>query len=421
MQRTLNACFAIGLIFILLGLVCNEWAIAKIFSPDGIFETVTRKKIYVFDLVCITLGLVVIKYRKRITHIFEVLPTVVRSHSLLRICLINVFFAVTIWFCFELIFFTLNSYDAHKVTLTITENNPKDFYQPDDLLGYKPKPNSKFAALLKVDTNTIYNVTYSIDNFSRRITPVVNTQHRNSFILFFGDSFTFGIGVSDNETLPSYVAELASQHMPYNYGFPAYGPQTMLAKLQSGTMRKEIAEREGIAVYTFIDDHILRATGSFALHSFIQSAPYFMLTSDGRLIRKDTFASGRPFLSFLHRTVGKSQVLKYFPINAGLPIINKDIKVTCRIIEESHRAFKEQFKNSDFYVIFYPGSRYASTMIPHLTNVGIHCLDYSDVFNCSKEEFRISVYDVHPTAKAHRVLAKQLMQDIAKLQTQRHE
>ena len=83
----------------------------------------------------------------------------------------------------------------------------KKFSQKDELLGYKPRPNARMASKMKLKGREIYNVTYSTDAYSRRVTPVRAVGQADKFILFFGCSFTFGAGVQNDETLPFFVGQ----------------------------------------------------------------------------------------------------------------------------------------------------------------------------------------------------------------------
>ncbi len=293
------------------------------------------------------------------------------------------------------------------------------FFYYDKLLGYKPKPNTKVSSILKFKGETIYCVTYSIDEYSRRITPVGGRSDRNKFILFFGCSFTFGEGVKSNETLPFFTGEYAIFHKPYNYGFCGYGPQEMLAKLQDGSLRNEIKESTGVLVYTFIDEHVRRAIGSMrCVSEWGANMPYYFIAADGQLVRNGSFSSGRPKAYSLYKKLSNNPVVKNLNLDLPLCVTKKDIELVCKILGEARVVFKKQYENSDFYVVFYPKSRYAKLMIPLLEKAGVKCLDYNNIFYHSdvqayyKKNCIISPYDCHPNGKAYEIIAKKLVEDI---------
>lgn len=66
-----------------------------------------------------------------------------------------------------------------------------------------------------------YSVNTRIDQFGNRVTPTSDFQSINQ-LLFLGDSFTFGQGVKDDETIPSLVCkQIKSQCI--NLGIPGSG------------------------------------------------------------------------------------------------------------------------------------------------------------------------------------------------------
>jgi hypothetical protein len=113
------------------------------------------------------------------------------------------------------------------------------FFRRDRGLGYGLVPEMQVRASRKKNQQLLYEVIYSTDALGRRSSPVAEGP-RPHFILFFGDSYTFGEGVNDDETLPSFTGQFAPQYRPYNYGVGGYGPQQMLAKLQTEDIRQEV-------------------------------------------------------------------------------------------------------------------------------------------------------------------------------------
>jgi hypothetical protein len=145
----------------------------------------------------------------------------------------------------------------------------------DPVLGYTLPPNAQITEKMTRGATLIYQTTATTDAYHRRLTPIDHVAHRQKFLLFFGCSMTYGLGVQDTETMPFYVAQYASHYHPYNYGVSGYGPHHMLAQLQQGNLTKEIHETNGIAIYTFTDHHIDRAIGTMKVYNqWEQHAPY---------------------------------------------------------------------------------------------------------------------------------------------------
>lgn len=277
-------------------------------------------------------------------------------------------------------------------------------------LGYKPQPNFCATAVHTANGKLVYRAEYTIDKYSRRVTPQKNINARNKFIVFFGCSFTFGEGLQDNETMPFYVSQYASRYRAYNYGFFGYGPQQMLAHLARDDLSGEIQEKSGVAVYTFIDDHIKRAVGSMHVcNSWGKDMPFYTVDSNGRLIRKGTFYRDRPILTRLYLFLGKRQFVKYF--NLGFPRISRvHLKLVVQMIRKSRDIFLEKYPDSEFIVIVFPGSHYGKMILRDLNKYEIKYFDYSSLLDMSAPGYTIDGQG-HPRTHVYRAVAERFAKD----------
>ncbi|MGB8899117.1 MAG: SGNH/GDSL hydrolase family protein [Methylocella sp.] len=107
-------------------------------------------------------------------------------------------------------------------------------YAPQPVIGWGPEHAGRFHHE-KTDPKSgvpIYRVDYTIDSNLLRETHSAET---GPTIVFFGDSFTFGSGLNDADTLPQLFADLLGRKQRVlNLGFPGYSPQQFLAELQTG-------------------------------------------------------------------------------------------------------------------------------------------------------------------------------------------
>ena len=55
----------IGIFFILAGLICNHWLVAKLFSLDGELDFSLKVSIFIFDLFFVFFGLLLVILRKK--------------------------------------------------------------------------------------------------------------------------------------------------------------------------------------------------------------------------------------------------------------------------------------------------------------------------------------------------------------------
>jgi hypothetical protein len=287
-----------------------------------------------------------------------------------------------------------------------------EYYQAHPELGWAPKPGIRTRAWKRVGGEPVYDVQYSIDALGRRVTPGAAAGPRSTFLLFFGGSATFGEGVQDSETFPYSVAERVPQVRVYNYGFHGYGPQQLLARLETQDLRAQVAEPDGTLVYLFIDAHVNRAIGSMVVYTgWADTAPYYELGPDGALVRHGTLTTGRPLTSILYSILGRSQVLKRLHVDVPLTITERHIALTARILAASEERFRQQFGKGRFVVVIYPGSIHAVRLGRALERHGVEFLDYSALFDAADPAYAIP-NDWHPSPRAHRRLAEQLVRDL---------
>ena len=395
----------LGWILIGTGILCNEWVLTKLLSSDGNVEIQNRVAVWLFDLVFIVLGIFCMKIGKRLAS-RDVLRRLSQGYPKTCALSIGLVLTVLLGVCAEDIFYGLNYYRKEPTV----QEEVKTIIDP--ILGYRLPPHARLTETKAVGGKVIYHATASTDAFGRRLTPVDHVEQRHRFLLFFGCSMTFGLGVNDDETMPFYVGQYATHYRPYNYGVSGYGPNHLLAQLQHRDLTKEIQETEGIAVYTFIDHHIPRVIGTMWLYNLWERhAPFYTLEAHDRLVHRGDFTSGRPLLSFLYWVLGKSQILQYYNINFPVRIREEHVRLTARIIAEARTAFQQQFPHAAFYVLLYPGVSRGPDLIPYLAQAGVKYLDYAHLIDWPHPEFTLAD-GAHPTAQGHRVVAAQLAKDL---------
>jgi hypothetical protein len=94
-------------------------------------------------------------------------------------------------------------------------------------------------------------------------------------------------------------------------------------------------------------------------------------------------------------------------------ISDQDIRLTTKMIEEARNSFCRTFRRSRFYVLLYPdsGSLYRQRIKKYLERAQVEYLDYTELFDPNTAGWRIKT-DNHPTPKAHRLVAQQLVRDL---------
>jgi hypothetical protein len=119
-------------------------------------------------------------------------------------------------------------------------------------------------------------VKYSIGEDGFRVTPVASTRDTQR-INFLGDSFTFGEGLKDNETLPYFIHEAIKNISVKNLGFPATGVHQALAILES--------ERDMTGAINFLLTSPWHAVRSSCKPIWTIGSPKYEIQSNGALVR----------------------------------------------------------------------------------------------------------------------------------------
>ncbi len=267
---------------------------------------------------------------------------------------------------------------------------------------------------VKKTGEVIYDVIYTIDEYGRRITPVLNSDQRDKFMLFVGGSFTIGEGVEDHQTMPAYVGTRPSEYRPYNYGFHGFGPFDVLTRMQHMNFKDQIKEKNGVLIYTFIDDHIHRCIGSMRVIRWKAPHPYYQYTKQSGFVRKGSFKTGRPLLTFAYEMISKSKILRFLNITLPLKISEKHLELTTQTLAAIKDEFHNLYPNDKFYVLFYPGSKYSDRLIKHFKRHDIAFFDYTDLFDKDDPRYYLAKEDTHPTPQAYQEVVVQLMKDIQK-------
>ncbi|GAB3983634.1 hypothetical protein GCM10028806_57140 [Spirosoma terrae] len=248
------------------------------------------------------------------------------------------------------------------------------------------------------------DVTYHVDSLSRRLTPFNPKNATGKYALFMGCSFTYGESVADTNTLPYYFGEQTG-YRPYNYGVSGHSPSQMLAILQRVNIRRQIAEKDGIALYTFIDDHLARTTPSTKWADL--SAGYLPYVNPKTLVVEGTYAQKHPVRIKLIRWLHTSNVAKLFKVSFPKKYSIEQYQQFVNIVGKAKELYQKQFGNDNFYVVVFPMYRLDPKLRELFEKANLKLLDYSALLTWN------TAYDgMHPDAQAFRQVAKKIAQDL---------
>lgn len=300
------------------------------------------------------------------------------------------------------------------------------------MLGWAPANGKSFVERARFENKLLYQVKYTIDDHGlRTASPSVNNQKRQSnCLLFFGDSFTFGEGVKDDETMPYRVSEKTKRsYQAYNFAFLGYGPHQMLAQLQEGLVDAAIECKPALAIYQALPDHVSRAAG---LEAWSQFGPKYVSAKDSLVLWKGRFEEEKPhgvlgrFRAF-HRNLPK-EAKRYLEKSAMYrallfmhrPVTDDDIDVFLRIVDRSRQIIESRYTGASFHVVFWDFSGenpVESKIVGGLKQKGIPVHLISTIlpeYRGHEEKFKIHRADGHPNSLAHDLIADYIVKAIIK-------
>jgi hypothetical protein len=331
-----------------------------------------------------------------------------------------------IWFNFSFIFLIFGFIEVFS---WISLNNSaedmryeggyiKGYFAADDILGYAPARGGSITSQLYKGNELVYDVIYTIEGNGLRISPPYASNDPHHCIVFFGDSFTFGEGVNDHETMPYLVGKLSGYHV-YNFGFHGYGPHQMLAALQHDVVEIIVECRPRIAIYQALGAHIARSAG---LSPWDTHGPRYTLLSDGTFkytghFDENATEKSATIISRVGTQIEKSFFYKKYFKNRRRSINNRDAKLFLEIVDASRKKFTDIYPGSDFHVILWdksPNDKYNNIVQEGLRNKGINLHLISKILpNFSDRESTYEIpYDKHPNTLAHTYIAQYVVETI---------
>ena len=407
-----------GGLLVLLSVLANEWVLAFLLSPDGELGSGTTGKVRLFQAALLVPGILFIVSRNR----FAPTPNLRMPARILY---------ATKWIFLKLgmvlFVFALLELGAQALATRfegrVTGEGDAAFTFSESY-GFVLRPNVVLSARKEIDGKLVYNTRYAIDAQGRRATPDAHpNEPKDTALLFFGGSYTFGYGVGDDETLPYYAGLAMPNTTPYNYGVSGYGPQQILIKLQQDSFEEDRGAKRTTAIFSYVPDHVRRVIGAMrAVNGFARHFPSYALSADGTLNLEGSFRNAHPRRAGLYQWLGAEGILRALHWDIPLRITGDHLELTARILEEARDTFQRKFGSESFYVLLWPAGIWPGAerhkaetrrMIPFLERAGIRYLDYIDLVDMQDTEnvFHKEL-DSHPTASTYERIAKQLAADL---------
>jgi hypothetical protein len=454
-----------GLLFIAAGFLLNQWLLATLFSRDGVIAGPHKIIIWIVDIFSVSTGTLLILYRHALTKekmlgisgmafivagiLFDeknlsVLLTLEMSNAgktLVQLFDLSLMSAGALFIIYSfrksvrhkgnivlcvmtslicLIFFL--AYDFYQSYLFIENlqyatrqvSDIEDVHRMDNRLGWTLIPGSIGKHKLKGEGN--FNVTYEIDQNGFKKTNN-NTDDPDFNIYFFGDSFTFGVGVDNKDTFPNIIKQkyLRKEIHVYNAGVMGYGIVQMCQRFMDLESRIEEGD---LIIFTPIAHDIKRNIKDFYF-------PYFlMLTNQVPMGYFPYYDQGiiryhRVENSFYNRlkliVLGAPHTGKYWLSfrSEFIPDTTKEARNMIEIIRQ-----RTEMKGGKFILFFLP---YPNDCLKGRYDVDISGFDYYDIldyFPSDKQALQKIIFknDSHWNVNGHEIAARAVVETLVREQ-----
>ncbi len=271
------------------------------------------------------------------------------------------------------------------------------------------------------DHRLVYSVHFTFDSHGRRITPQ-NPQNQYN-ILMFGDSYTLGEGVNDEQSAPYQLGKFRPDSQVYNFGISGGGPNDVLYELDDGKKLRisDIPKKKSIVLYSYMDHHLERLFArSLAFQdevNWLLTKPYYA-EEDGKVVYKGFFDHDRPALNAFYKIWNSSALLNFFDVSWPPQFSKRHFDFFGDVLKSIENAAKKDFgDDTEFYFVLYPGA--SDAFGPQLKKAaeerGLKVLDYTDldISKVTDGKPRIPI-DRHPSPVTQFVFAWLLNRDLSK-------
>jgi len=174
-------------------------------------------------------------------------------------------------------------------TGAVKSSTPSHWTDYHPAVGYRPQPGLSIEAQATYGADLIYRKTYTIEASGARATP--GSSPNGPTYLFIGDSYIFGEGLDDSETLASrFASALRPPAHVVNLGVLGYGPNHWVRAIETGLYDSYVVSKVAAVVTWITPQQLPRISGDA---SWLTQSPRYVLESDGQVRHTGTFLAHR--------------------------------------------------------------------------------------------------------------------------------
>lgn len=286
--------------------------------------------------------------------------------------------------------------------------HPKGFYELTDDVGYIPKANAEMTDRSEANGRVIYSVTYNSGPDHFRVVPAA--PQAEACVLLFGDSFTFGTGVGNDETFAAQIVKQSGGKVAaHNFGIAGWGPHQFLAGLQSGRFQRAAQCKVTDAVFLMIPSLIWRTAG--VTNPWDTNGPRFHVTQDGRPMRNGKLGADaynwRRWLGLNAVSEDDAAWLATAVIVEAMAELRRDYPgIKTHFISYRVPSWTDTDLSPGYLARFEDNLQQQAGIIPLPLDAII------PKFRFMTDQYTLAPNDSHPNARAHRLIAAFILREM---------
>lgn len=285
-------------------------------------------------------------------------------------------------------------------------------------------------AKLTIGDKVIYDVDYDLDQYGLRIIPEAHPGKGKEHLIFGGCSFTFGQGLSIEETLPAKMEELLPEYNVHSVSFMGGSVQNILHHLRVVPLRKHVHENTGKFFYIYIVNHLNRFLNRPDYLSWVnKDYPYYEIENKKAVFKG--FMKDQPFYQAYKKM--EQSGLKNTALHLAATFKDpakfdeKELQMFVFAVKTLKDEYLKSFPNGEFVFIFHPNhgtiEEHMKLMTAALNKSRIKYIDasvpYRDHVMATRKEHDFYDYEIkgdgHPNALMNNYFSKYLSDSVLKM------
>lgn len=274
-----------------------------------------------------------------------------------------------------------------------------------------------------VGEDLLFDVTYSIDQWGRRLNTS-NPEEIHKSIALFGCSMVFGTGVDDEHTLASQLAKNLENIFVTTYSLPVNGPQHNLIDMYHRDFTRELPETSSPSSWIYVafvggtSGHPQRLAGHPQINqTWLKHLPYVQYNPTSKSLESSSTLYQEMDLAqkYLHKIFSTELMLPLTKQQWSKELLGISSKKTKQKFIEAVEWMDEIAEDNghNFFVLFHPQSddelvKKYQQLLQDQTKISVLVTRTKDY----QQDFYRIPYDFHPTPKFNKDFAMELAQQI---------